>query len=148
MSTNLVLQHLRNQLTLKEIMSMMNIVNIFNSAYRLSLCIFYVKMTTKRNQNTVRNVPTCSRHDSGHWNLQTWTWRSPVAEAQSYQMKLWPQSEGTERSQDWQTACWQQGQEQQAEPWLLAVDINPWTPSLHNTEGELSKEQFHTELAE
>lgn len=52
------------------------------------------------------------------------------------------------RSQDWQTACWQQGQEQQAEPGILAVDINPWTPSLHNTEGELSKEQFHTELAE
>lgn len=122
MRKNLVVQHLRNQLACKEIMSMMNIVNIFIRPTDY-LCVVLWKNDHKKEPE---HCEKCTHMYSGHWNLQTWTWKSMVAEAQLCQSKFCPRSEGTERSQDWETECWQQGQEQQPEPWILVVDINLW----------------------
>lgn len=144
MSKNLVLQHLSNQLAHK-IMSMMNIVNIFNSAYGLSV-YSYLKMTIKGTQTLWEVYP--HMYQTLFWTLkpETWTWKSMVAEVQLCQSKLCPQSEGTERSQEWQTARWQQCHKQQAEPGILGVDINPWNTFI--SQHWVSYFEFYTELAE
>lgn len=62
MSKNLVVQHLRNQLACKEIMSMMNIVNIFIRPTDY-LCVVLCKNDHKKEPE---HCEKCTHMYSGH----------------------------------------------------------------------------------
>lgn len=100
MSKSLVLQRLWNQLGCKEIMSMMNIVNVFTQ-HTDYLCMFLCKNYYEMEPEHCEKS-RCVYHTL-LWTLKSTkkqTWKSMVAEAQLCQSKLRPWSEGIERLHD------------------------------------------------